>query len=687
MCRAPSHIMRLSLLLSSALLLASVGCSSDVGGPVADPRELTDERVRITSPIEYTDDLLFPELEGRLVDTLVEDERLVLTYDGEPAVLIEEGAVLAGGIERATPYLRRVLSVERDGLVFTLTTRPALPEEAIRNGAWHYTVGEPYTQAQLTDALEEDRFDALLEEAEQSRNDDLGVGGRMDSLIDDEEGVGSVSQASRRSRIPNGGSLIKAIEDSTIQCSYEGRNFSLGVDMSSQYAMTVASSIDDGSRVDQVDATLDFVFELETTGFIAGGAKCVRELESRNFIPYRFREGLVSIAGIPVWFDMKAVAYGKAEVKLRLGDVESSSKTDFLYRIRYSSREATPIEPTCIVDLEQANRLGRAASEAIDCEPAFECEAGCNPDYCSEGDEACGGVCCDSPPTAAEFAPLYMDIPVVAVDNTYVCNYNRFIELPCSTAEALGVEYQDQSGVRRVATTSRRTWDWDVTHELTPQRARMDSGRGATMDFEVEGGALFELMLYRILYFEMKAGPKVGTTVTWNRDACLINTSTAVDIGLNFEVGVREPIFLSDLAKWEYRLAYPILNVPDKSYRIESCRPVTTVSCDREIDCHSCALIDGCAWVSAAHEIDVDSPRAGGSCMAEREVPRNPNLWAATNINLCRNCAAYRTVEACQADSGFCALCDDGGYFDRSCINTNRESPHISGPVACGSWR
>ncbi len=242
MCRALSHIMRLSLLLSCALLLAGLGCSSDVGGPVADPRELTDERVRITTPIEYTDDLLFPELDGRLVDTLVEDERLVLTYDGEPAVLVEEGAVLAGGIERSTPYLRRVLSVERDGLVFTVATRPALPEEAIRNGAWHYTVGEPYTQAQLADALEEDRFDALLEEAEQSRNNDLGVGGRMDTLIDedgvdedglDEDGVGSVAQASRRSRIPNGGSLIKAIEDSTIQCRYEGSNFSLGVDMSS----------------------------------------------------------------------------------------------------------------------------------------------------------------------------------------------------------------------------------------------------------------------------------------------------------------------------------------------------------------------------------------------------------------------------------------------------------------------
>lgn len=662
-----------------ALLLVLAGCTHQVADRPEDVREITDDIVRITRPIEYTDDTIFPEEDPRLLDTEVELERLVFHYDGEPTLAIDDGAVVVGGVEDV-PYLRRVLSVERDGNVLTLHTRDAMPEEAIRNGAWSYGIGQPYGMDALREALEEDRMDELLDEAAASRADE--VGGRSAALGDGD--VGGIQQASRRGQ-PLGRSLSRALENSRIECRYEGGNLTTTVDVAFENDIRVDSQIADGDRIDSVDAAFRMAVTLNTSGGFAQGAECAREIESRNFLPYPARGNrIIVVAGVPIWFDMKAVVYGKVAIKARLGNIDGRSTQKYVYEVRYTSEEREPVGDICVVDLAQAQQAGRTASGREECEAATECETACSPDICRADDPVSCEVCCGAP--APDAQAMYFDVPVVAIDNTYVCTYNRFLEVPCTAADTLGIEYERQDGSRGLAKSSQDTWRWRVSQTVEPVHAQMDSGRGLTMDFEIEGGVLFELMLYRILYFEMKVGPKVGTTMNVNRDTCRVDFETSADLGVNLEVGVREPLFLSDVMKWEYRISAVEAAPRSRGFDIPGCTPRTSVSCDRHSDCTRCAQQDGCSWVSRDDVVDVNSSPAGGSCMADHEVPRYPrDLWVASNVNLCVNCGAM-TTRQCGEVSGFCGVCNDGSIHHGRCINHSTQSPHVTGPLSCGSW-
>lgn len=121
--------MRRFTLLAALLTLA--GCASDAPAPDAQPDGVI---VRVDQPLVLADDVVIPSDDDRLVDVLVEGDRLRFAYAGAPRLPFEVGSLIVGN--EGAGYLGRVLDVAVDGDDRLVRIERASLDDLIESGSF-----------------------------------------------------------------------------------------------------------------------------------------------------------------------------------------------------------------------------------------------------------------------------------------------------------------------------------------------------------------------------------------------------------------------------------------------------------------------------------------------------------------------------------------------------------------------
>src|SRR5688572_4217729 len=103
----------------TALVVAALGACT---ATVENTADFSDDKVGVSGTAEVKSEARRPSELGALVDTTIEDDAIVLTYDGAVPAFAAGEVVL--GTEKQG-YLRRVTGVEVDGATVRLSTTAA----------------------------------------------------------------------------------------------------------------------------------------------------------------------------------------------------------------------------------------------------------------------------------------------------------------------------------------------------------------------------------------------------------------------------------------------------------------------------------------------------------------------------------------------------------------------------------